>query len=360
MSNKGDHMVTIHQLAAQAIRQNQEELAESIVARQYALQPEVWERFGAAGLAKSVRDQGYHLTYLSEALTAGEPALFNEYLAWARVFFAGLKFREDVLQVTLETTRQVLEEMLPRESKPAALEYLDIGVHSLISASTTLESFIENGDNPLAGLARRYIDALLRGDRPTASRMILESAGRGMSIKDIYLDVFQRSQREIGRLWQTNQVSVAQEHYCTAATQMIMSQLYPYIFASERKGRCMVVSCVGGELHEIGARMVADFFEMEGWDTYFLGANTPKESVLRTIAEREPDVLAVSATMTFHIDQVSDLIAEFHRAGLDRRTKVLAGGYPFNIAPGLWKSVGADGYALDARQALEAAERLLG
>jgi methanogenic corrinoid protein MtbC1 len=26
-------------------------------------------------------------------------------------------------------------------------------------------------------------------------------------------------------------------------------------------------------------RMVADFMEMEGWDTYYLGANTPTESV---------------------------------------------------------------------------------
>ena len=28
--------------------------------------------------------------------------------------------------------------------------------------------------------------------------------------------------------------SVAQEHYCTASTQLIMSQLYPYIFRSDR------------------------------------------------------------------------------------------------------------------------------
>jgi methylmalonyl-CoA mutase cobalamin-binding domain/chain len=120
----------------------------------------------------------------------------------------------------------------------------------------------------------------------------------------------------------------------------------------------MVVTCVGGELHEIGARMVADFFEMDGWDTYFLGANTPLEGVLRAIAERDAEVLAISATMTFHIDKVSSLIAEVRRAGLDARTKILVGGYPFNISPNLWQSVGADAYALDAQQALSAAEGL--
>lgn len=350
-------MNIIYQQAAQAIRQKQNELAEIIVARQYESQSAVWKPFGDPGRAKSVRDAGYHLTYLTEALAAADPALFSEYLAWVKVLFAGLKFSEDVLPTTLEFTRQALAETLEPHLKLAAFEYLDTALTAYQHAPSTLVSFIET-DNPLTDLTRHYIDALLRGDRQSASRMILESAEQGTAIKDIYLYVFQRSQREIGRLWQTNQISVAQEHYCTAATQMVMSQLYPYIFASERNGRHMVVTCVGGELHEIGARMVADFFEMDGWDTYFLGANTPMEGVLRALSEREADVLAVSATMTFHIDKVSGLIAEVRRAGLDERTKILVGVYPFNIAPNLWQSVGADAFAHDARQALIAAEGL--
>ncbi len=351
-------MSTIYQQAAQAIRQQKDELAETIVARLYESQSVVWKPFGDPGRAKSVRDEGYHLTYLSEALDVGDPALFNEYLAWARVFYAGLKFREDMLDTTIGATRQVLAQTLASPLAQAALEYLDAALAASRQSPAALPSFIETG-NPLTGLARAYLDALLLGDRQAASRMILDSAGQGTDIKDIYLEVFQRSQREIGRLWQTNQISVAQEHYCTAATQMVMSQLYPFIFASARKGRRMGATCVGGELHEIGARMVADFFEMDGWDTYFLGANTPIEAVLRAVAEREAELLAISATMTFHIDKVSSLISEVRRAGLDGRTKMLVGGYPFNIAPTLWRSVQADGYARDARQALEMAESLL-
>ena len=63
---------------------------------------------------------------------------------------------------------------------------------------------------------------------------------------------------------------MAQEHYCTAATQLIMSQLYPYIFTTGKNGRVLVGTCVSGDLHEIGVRMVSDFFEMEGWDTFYL------------------------------------------------------------------------------------------
>ncbi|HOT93305.1 MAG TPA: cobalamin-dependent protein [Anaerolineae bacterium] len=348
----------IERECAQAIRQQQSALAEAIVARQYEQQPEVWRPFGDPGRAKSVRDAGYHLTYLAEALDAQNPALFVEYLAWCKVLFAGLRFGAGILPTTVECTAAVLSAQLPADLAAVASKYLDAGLRRLPEVPTTPASLIEP-DAPLASLARAYLDALLRADRHAAGRLILDAVEQGTPIKDIYLNVFQPVQREIGRLWQTNQISVAQEHYSTAATQLVMSMLYPRIFDSPRKGHRLVAACVGGELHEIGARMVADFFEMEGWDTYFLGANTPTESVLRTVDERRADVLAVSATMTFHVSRVADLIAAFHRAGLDRHTRVLVGGYPFNIAPGLWQQIGADGYAPDAQQAIETAERMI-
>jgi methanogenic corrinoid protein MtbC1 len=181
--------------------------------------------------------------------------------------------------------------------------------------------------------------------------MILDVVDGGASVREVYLHVFQPVQREIGRLWQTNQISVAQEHYCTAATQLIMSQLYPRIFGAERTGHRLVATCVGGELHEIGVRMVADFFEMEGWDTYYLGANTPTESVLSTLEERQPDVLGVSATITMHIGDVADLIGKVRDSAAGEEVRILVGGYPFNTAPELWRRVGADGFASNAQEA---------
>lgn len=340
----------------QAIRRRRAALAEAIVERQYARQPEIWRPFGDPGRAKSVRDAAYHLEYLAEAVDAGDPALFGAYVAWVKVLFAGLHLPDTVLPTTLECTRQVLATHLPEEARIPALAVLETGLQSLSGAPVSLPSYLD-GDAPLDHLARAYLAALLAGDRPAASRMILQAVEQGTPVKDIYLRVFQRTQHELGRLWQTNQISVAQEHYCTAATQMVMSQLYPAIFATAKKGPRLVATCVGGELHEIGARMVADFFEMEGWDTYFLGANTPTDSILRAVEERRADILAVSATMTFHIERVRELVAAARQSGL--RVRVMVGGYPFNIAPELWRSVGADGYAPDAEDAVHRAERLI-
>jgi methylmalonyl-CoA mutase cobalamin-binding domain/chain len=156
-----------------------------------------------------------------------------------------------------------------------------------------------------------------------------------------------------------NQISVAQEHYCTAATQLTMSQLYPRLFSTDRIGRRLVAACVGDELHELGVRMVADFFEMEGWDTYYVGANTPAESILQTVMERRADILGVSATMTFHLRDVAALIVRVRGAPGGRDAAILVGGYPFNVAPDLWRQVGADGHARNAQEAVGLATRLL-
>jgi methanogenic corrinoid protein MtbC1 len=97
---------------------------------------------------------------------------------------------------------------------------------------------------------------------------------------------------------------------------------------------------------------------MEGWDTYFLGANMPPESILQTVEERQAHLLAISATMTYHVGRVRELI-QMLREGVSNPPRVLVGGYPFNMAAGLWQSLGADGSAPDAQGALLAAERLM-
>jgi methanogenic corrinoid protein MtbC1 len=345
--------------ASETIDAQREAISNAVVSRQYELQAANWETYGDSGHAKSLRDVEYHLSYLSQALAVSDPSLFSEYLAWVKVLFAGLEFPPDALLVTLGCMRDELEARLPAELSAAASEYIELGLAHLLQGHETQRTFLEKQE-PLGLLAREYLDALMRGERHVASRLILDSVEQGTSIRDVYLHVFQPSQYEIGRLWQMNRITVAQEHYCTAATQLIMSQLYPRIFRSERIGRRLVATCVGDELHELGVRMVADFFEMEGWDTYYLGANTPTDSILQAIGERRADILAVSATMAFHVGAVADLIARVRTEKAAQGVPILVGGYPFNQAPGLWETVGADGCAPDAQEAIVLASRMIG
>ena len=344
--------------AGQMIMDQLDALSRAAVDHQYTLQSEIWKAYGQAGYTKSVRDAAYHFSYLAESLAANHPSLFIDYIAWLKVLLAGLKFPAPVLTAMLNTSDQALQEILAPDLAAEACATVDAACAHLPLIPEALASFLEPGA-PLFDLATRYLDALLHGNRHTASQLILDAVAGGVGVKDLYLYVFQPTQQEIGRLWQMNQISVAQEHLCTAATQMVMSRLYPYIFSAHPLGHRLLAASVGGELHELGVRMVADFLEMDGWDTYYLGASTPTDSILRAIAENKVEVVAISATLTLHISKVADLIERIRAASSFPPVKIMVGGYPFNIAGDLWQQVGAAGFAPNAGEAVSMAHHLL-
>jgi methanogenic corrinoid protein MtbC1 len=349
-----------HPTAVDLLEASAEEIAGGVVDAEFRSRPELEARFGEAGRRKCEKDAQYHIAYLAEAISAGAPELFVEYVAWARALLAGRGIDADDLVTNLRFLRDGVQQALPPDEAAAVASYIDHGISSLESDPEGASQPDTDGDrDEHTEIAHLFLERLLAGDRRAASQLILDAVRGGMSVRDVYLHVFQRSQHEIGRLWQLNRISVAQEHYCTAATQLIMGQLYEYVFASERTGHSMVATCVSGDLHEIGIRMISDFFEMEGWNTYYLGANAPTVDVVRTITERRVELLAVSATMTYHVRQVRELIAAVRACEPCREVKVLVGGFPFNIAPGLWKEIGADGVARDAAEAVLVGQRLV-
>jgi len=344
----------LHQDASRSIYLHRLEVTEAMVAQQLARHPEMDERIRL----KRVLDANYHLDYLAESLAATEPRLFFDYLAWARIMLIGRGVPIGDLALNMECLCDALRQTLPQTMADVAVEYIALGLGRLSEAPPAVPTFIP-ADSQQFPLASDYLAALLAGERQRASRLVMDAVEGGTSVQDIYLQVFQPCQHEIGRLWQLNQISVAQEHYCTAATQLIMSQLYPYLFTGERVGRTMVATCIANDLHEIGVRMVSDLFELSGWDTFYLGANTPVPSILEAVREQRADVLAVSATITPHLKLVRELIADVRAAPDCGAVKILVGGYPFRIGPDLWQRLGADGCAQDAATAVELANRLV-
>jgi methanogenic corrinoid protein MtbC1 len=345
-------------MAAKAIQERQKSLSEAIVKRQYAIQPDFWEIFGQEGREKSERDVTYHLSYLIESLRSHDSSLFVHYVDWLKILFQGLNFPANVLPEMLESMQAVFAEKLPKALAVTIAQYVEAASFQLEEISPLQPPFICE-DQPMGSLAKNYLDALLSADRQKASQLIMDAFQKKGNIKDIYLRVFQPVQREIGRLWQMNEVSVAQEHYASAVTQLIMSQLYPFIFSTEKRGRRLVAASVSEELHEIGIRMVADVFELSGWDSYYLGANMPPSSVVQALDEYQADILALSCTIPIHQRELEKMVAKVRSAELVRDVKIIVGGYSLNISKDAWKRSGADGYAEDAESAVILADRLL-
>jgi methanogenic corrinoid protein MtbC1 len=199
----------------------------------------------------------------------------------------------------------------------------------------------------LVALADRYLQALLSRDRDEASRLVSEALAAGTPLADLYTGVFRPSQRELGRLWQVDRVSIAQEHYCTAATQMIMSRLYAGVFSAPRRGTQLLAATVTGNLHELGIRMVVDLFELAGWDTVYLGAQTP-EVIQAAVIARRPPIVALSAALPMHLPAVERVVRALRAEPACAGTLITVGGRAFHSDPELWRRIGADGSAEEA------------
>ncbi len=337
---------------------NMIDLVDRVFECQLEKQPELEEKMNERDWEICKEDIEYHISYLLSAMEMDSMTLFQSYMKWVRAFMSSIGIAIENVKIALQCSEMALGETLPLDKEQKLHSFIEEGIRVLDSASEDIPSFM--GDDPsMSVLATQYLNTLLQGDRQIASKMILDAVEEGISIKDIYLKVFEPVLHEIGRLWQTNKIIVAEEHYCTAATQLIMSQLYPQVMNTGKSSKTIVATCIAGELHEIGVRMVADLFEMSGWNSYYMGANTPTSSIIETLKERNADILAISATITTNIPSVRDLIEAVRKDSELNGLKIIVGGNPFFIDPDLWRRVRADGTAETAEKAVEMAEEII-
>ncbi len=203
---------------------------------------------------------------------------------------------------------------------------------TLMPDSTTPSAMMPPpADDLLAALYPPLLAGLLSGDRRACDAVVTEALAGGMPILVLYQRLLQPALYEIGEQWAQNRISVGIEHLATAIVEGLLNQLYPRIVAGPRNGRRIVVSSVEGELHQVGAKMVCDVFEMHGWDALYLGANTPTSELLRTVKTLTPDAVGLSLSLGFHLDALRGALQQLRTA--HPQLPILIGGQGLRQSP---------------------------
>lgn len=200
------------------------------------------------------------------------------------------------------------------------------------------------------------VDALVSGDGPGSDRQALAMAGPGAGLDRLYLDVLGPAMYEVGRLWEQRRITVAQEHIATSLVTRIMSAAQVREEGRRVPGLTALVAAGPGELHHIGAWMVADLLESRGWDIRFPGAGASAEDLLAELEAHHPRLLALSITMPFNVPFARDLIGRARALPALSGLRVLVGGQVFLQSPDLAAAIGADGWADSPRSACHRAE----
>lgn len=327
-------------------------VAEAVTDEFFRRHPDWLARYGEPGRKRGVEDAGFHMDFLAGALESGQPRAFADYIRWTTRVLASRGMAPHFLVENVEQIRSALLPSLSPGQRETLAAYVEAGL-----------SQPEEGEDPVndeqqALSSNLYLQAVLRGERRAALGIAQEALREGSSVGDVYCDILQRAQYEVGRLWESNRITVAREHMATAVTQYVIANLYGQIQPrGEERGKA-VITGVEGELHQIGANMVADVLEEDGWSVRFLGTSMPHSGILKAVEEHEADVLGISATMLFNIPQVRRLIAEVRQGFAARPPRIIVGGSAFHHSPELWREIGADGYASDLREAVRLARDL--
>jgi MerR family transcriptional regulator, light-induced transcriptional regulator len=146
---------------------------------------------------------------------------------------------------------------------------------------------------------------LAERDKPAFVRAAVEAVSSGaIGIPELYRDVLTRLLVRMGAAWQHGRVAVWEEHLASAMVRSVVEIVYPGVLRVKAgvspAGRSVVLASPPEEGHDLGLRMVSDRFDMAGWTTYFLGADTPVDDVIDAARRLGVDAVVLSSSTHYH------------------------------------------------------------
>ena len=167
---------------------------------------------------------------------------------------------------------------------------------------------------------------------------------------------------EVGRLFNNNELIVAEVLQSAEAMKVAVSHLEPYMEKSETAVRGKVLlATVKGDVHDIGKNLVEIILQNNGYEVINLGIKVPNEKIIEAAKKHKPDIIGLSGLLVKSAQQMILTAADLKTAGI--RIPLLVGGAALSdkftrgkIAPSYTHTVL---YAKDAMKGLELANKLL-
>ncbi|MBF0211077.1 MAG: cobalamin-dependent protein [Desulfamplus sp.] len=324
--------------------------------------PNIYDIIGNNPLGIMYDNHKHHAAFMSTVFSISNYELLARTAPWVYRAYYSHGFDFDYFLIELNSWKDAINQYLDKKYADEInriydwlidrhADIISIALSDIECALPIDEKWLESKNS--------FQSALLDGDHKKALSIAQNSIKNQSDLQNFYLHIIQPSMYEIGMMWERAEISVAQEHLASAIVGRIMASVSMMgkdgkIDKSSGKA---VVTASPNEFHEIGAWMIADTLEQDGWDVRYLGANMPKEDLIIFIQSFIPDLLAISVTMPFNLSYAKEVISKMRGDEKMKNIKVMVGGRVFNENPKLWESTGADGYAPNLEEAKYLAKR---
>jgi methanogenic corrinoid protein MtbC1 len=328
----------------------QAEAVNAVTKLFYSTHGSMYERFGPCGREACRQDLASHLEFLRPVLEFGELQPMVDYLTWLSSVLMARSISVDHVALSLEWLAMFFSGRMDGYEGWVVYDALHAARMEFLRAVEGPEASLcppEHSEEQSAFLA-----ALLAGQRIEALSVVDGWLDDGRSLVDLEQHVITPSLYQIGRKWQLNQVTVAQEHMATAIVQSVMTAGLLRSSPPAMTGKSVLLACVEGNHHTIGLNMLSDAFQLDGWDVQYLGANMPTSPLVEQIITCKPDLVGLSVSFPHQLRFVKDIIAQMDgRLGI-ARPRVIIGGLAVNQFAPLAGAVDADAYMANAAAAV--------
>ncbi|HYN22527.1 MAG TPA: methionine synthase [Thermoanaerobaculia bacterium] len=170
---------------------------------------------------------------------------------------------------------------------------------------------------------------------------------------------------EVGRLFNDNQLIVAEVLQSAEVMKAAVSHLEPYMEKVEGGGAStrgkVLLATVKGDVHDIGKNLVDIVLSNNGFTVVNLGIKVPSERLIQAVREHQPDVIGLSGLLVKSAQQMVVTAGDLSAVGID--TPLLVGGAAltrrFTHRKIAQAYSGLCTYAKDAMHGLKLVERLM-
>ena len=348
---------TLDMRGLQRFKALQADAVNSVTNRFYTTHGSAYAEFGERGREACREDLAFHLEFLRPVLEFGLLQPMVDYLCWLGSVLKARSIPDGHLGLSLDW----LAEFFGTRMDKADGIVVATALHSARDKFLAAENSPINPPTPPAAWpeAGPFEAALLTGNQREALAVINRCLDNGRSLVEVEMHVIQPALYQIGEKWQANQVTVAQEHMASAIVQSVMTtgllRSPPPALINKR----ILLSCVAGNNHAIGLRMVADAFLLDGWEVQYLGANVPTTALVAQTVEWKPDLVRLSVSFPQQLPVVKAIIAQLSTHFGSARPAVIIGGLAINRFNQLAVVVGADACMANAQAALVSANSMV-
>jgi len=200
-------------------------------------------------------------------------------------------------------------------------------------------------------------ESVLDGAQKVTAAKVTEAIESGLTAETILNDGLVKAMAEVGRLFEEGEYFVPEMLIAARAMQSGLTILKPILVAEDFKPIGKVAAgTVKGDLHDIGKNLVCMMLEGASFEIVDLGTDVKPEQFIEAVREQGCNIIAMSALLTTTMPNMKATIEALKEAGLRDQVKVMVGGAP--LTDSFAAEIGADGYSLDASQAVALARRL--